>query len=120
MLPGHLQDPDLINNHFISCAPSLLHDSHNSSEQLLSSDFASVVDFHLPTMDEVGSSVLRLGPYVTGPDGISGRMLQLSLSFIIGPLTHIINASFERGFVPQSWKYCSTFPILKKPKKVGL
>lgn len=41
-------------------------------------------------------------------------MLQITLPFIAGPITHVVNVSFERGVVPQQWKMCSTFPLPKK------
>lgn len=114
-LPEHLRDPDLINNHFTT--PSFPPHDMTDLDVVPPSSCTSNFDFHLPNMDEIRSGVLRLKPNVTGPDGISGRMLQLSVSFIVAPLTHIINTSFERSVVPQQWKVSSTFPILKSSKK---
>lgn len=114
-LPAHLQDPDLINNHFISSVLSS-NVSHNSSYSSNSPKDLPNPEFRLslPDIQDVCAHILKLKPGITGPDDISAKMLQLSLSFIAAPLTHIINVSFERGTVPQQWKQSLTFPILKK------
>ena len=50
----------------------------------------------------------------TGPDGISSKILQLSVSFVSSPLTYIINKSFELGSFPSAFKIAKVIPIHKK------
>lgn len=113
-LPDHLKDPNILNDFFTSS----MSDSNFASDSFpcshISSDVDSRFELHLPDISDIIDRILKLKPNITGPDGISGRMLHLALPFIVAPLTHIINVSFETGRLPQQWKYCSTFPILKK------
>lgn len=116
-LPEHLWDPDLINDHFTTPPAEQPNDTPIDLDGVSSLNHTAGFVFHLPGMDEIRSGILRLKPNVIGPDGISGRMLQLSVPFIVPPLTHIINTSFERGSLPQQWKVSSTFPIIKASKR---
>lgn len=116
-LPDYLQNPDLINDHFISSVPSLPRSTRD-----LTSEPAPVPDgvsfnLRLPDPQDICGHITRLKASVTGPDGISAKMLQLAMPFIAAPLTHIINTSFERGTMPCQWKSCLTFPILKSKSK---
>lgn len=56
---------------------------------------------------------MRQKPSTCGNDGISAKMLQLSLSFIVLPMTHLVNVSLERGRVPEQWKFSLVKPIGK-------
>lgn len=115
ILPDHLLDPNLLNDHFISSVSSLCPPPSDVSDDFSLLTFPeSKFEFHLPSTEEIRSYILKIKPDITGPDGLSGRMLQLAVSFIVEPLTHVINSSFECGIVPQQWKYCSTFPVIKK------
>jgi hypothetical protein len=52
----------------------------------------------------------------TGPDNISSRILKMSADIIAGPLSLIINKSFELGFYPTAFKCSKVIPIFKKGK----
>lgn len=111
-LPDHLLDPDLINDFFVDSIP--VSDYYPTDSLPFSPSLSdSIFEFSLPAVEEVESCLYDLKPNVVGADGISGRMLQLALPFVSRPLTHIINVSFETGMVPQQWKLCSVFPIIK-------
>lgn len=120
-LPVHLRDPDLLNDHFVSFfqssnsstfeMPSCLP---HSDSNLPSSSDPIHFRLQLPDIDEVCLHTRKLKPHVSGIDGISGKMLQVALPGVAGPLTHIINSSFERGALPRQWKVSAAYPIPKK------
>ena len=49
-----------------------------------------------------------------GPDGISNRMLKMSLSNICEPLAYIFNSSIRAGIFPADWKKANVTPVFKK------
>lgn len=111
-LPSHLQDPNLINDYFIESIPvSGIGPGVDNPVSPVSIEHT--LDFTLPDLEEVRSHILNLKPNVKGFDGISGKMLQLAIPFIVEPLTHIINVSFERGSIPYQWKLSLTYPRVK-------
>ena len=48
---------------------------------------------------------------MTGYDGITALMLQLSLAFMCAQLTLIIHFSLEQGLIPRLWKISGVTPI---------
>ena len=50
----------------------------------------------------------------SGYDGISSRILKLSLPFIISPITYIFNTALKLGVFPDRLKYAMVKPIFKK------
>ena len=55
-----------------------------------------------------------------GVDGISARLLKETSSSISGPLCSLINASFDCGKVPITWKQANVSPIHKKDSRSSL
>ena len=49
----------------------------------------------------------------TGYDNISCKILKLSSEYIINPLTHIVNISFNSGIMPEGTKIAKIIPIFK-------
>ena len=49
-----------------------------------------------------------------GPDGISNRILSLSIEHIKKPLTYIINLSMTKGVFPEQLKLAQVIPLFKK------
>ena len=68
----------------------------------------------MDTEDEILHLLLNLPSNTsTGPDGISARMLKLSASSIVAPLTLIFNQSISSGIFPSDWKNSNIVPIPK-------
>ena len=49
-----------------------------------------------------------------GPDGISNRILSLSIEQIKKPLTHLVNLSMSKGVFPEKLKLAQVIPLFKK------
>ena len=62
----------------------------------------------------VTETVERLNKRKSGPDGISNRILSLSIEHIIKPLTHLINLSMTTGVFPEQLKTAQVIPLFKK------
>jgi hypothetical protein len=56
----------------------------------------------------------------SGYDGVSPRLLKLSLPYIISPLTYLCNKSLTSGIFPTWLKYSQVTPIFKKGNKCEL
>jgi hypothetical protein len=56
----------------------------------------------------------------SGYDKVPPRLLKLSLSYIISPLTYLCNKSLTSGTFPSCLKYSQVTPILKKGSKTEL
>ena len=52
----------------------------------------------------------------TGPDEISVKLIQLSVNYIVNPLNHIINKSFNSGVFATSFKNCKSSSYIQKRK----
>ena len=58
---------------------------------------------------------MNLNPHKSsGPDNISTKLIQDSISEIIEPLIHIYNLSLSTGIVPEKLKMAKVIPIFKK------
>lgn len=115
-LPEHLCDSNLINNYFIDSIPhEKVPDNYLSKfENYRFSD--NSFEFQFASTELIQTLILKQKPHTVGYEGISGKMLQLSLPIITEPLTHIINFSFESGTVPLIWKQVLVKPIPKNNK----
>ena len=115
-IPSNFSDANLINDHFIDSIPKL-QVTNDFKNYLSASNFNQGPKFEsvCVDIDTISKLILSLKTYLVGSDGICGKMLQLSLLFVCGPLTHIINFCFETGCVPLLWKLSSVTPIPKKP-----
>lgn len=113
-LTDTFNDPDLINNYFVDNIPPPTTDN-SYIEHFQNSLFSESLSFeYIPVQCELISKLIRKQkPTSMGIDGISGKMLQLSLPSITEPLTHIINVSFELENIPISWKASIIKPIPK-------
>ena len=68
----------------------------------------------LCTPDEVYFYLSSLDPsMVTGPDGISARMLRQTADSITTSVTELLNLSLRSGCVPKEWKKSNVVPIPK-------
>ena len=55
----------------------------------------------------------------SGPDGISPKLIKEFAYELSGPLTDVLNCSFEEGVVPSQWKSAIVVPVPKQfPPKV--
>ncbi|KAJ3652703.1 hypothetical protein Zmor_018645 [Zophobas morio] len=121
-LPSDLTDVEAINKHFLSIVSNNLTPDPNYKASFLSGSFSSQYFTYKPVDEQTISHVInKLKPNVAGIDEISGKMLQISFDWILRPLTHIINFSFEQGLVPKLWHLSVVTPIPKKsdPKSLN-
>ena len=49
----------------------------------------------------------------TGLDDIPAKMIKMAMSYIVSPLTHLINFSLTSGVIPKEWKTAVVIPIFK-------
>ena len=52
-----------------------------------------------------------------GPDNVPAEFWKIVMTYILKPLTYIINLSFEQGVVPLQWKMSRVTPVFKSGKK---
>lgn len=77
-------------------------------------DNNSKFSYHPVNTDTISELISKQKSYSAGLDGVSGKMLQIALPWILHPLTHIINYSFELSQIPSQWKCALVKPIPKK------
>ena len=66
------------------------------------------------TTDEIRIIIEKLKNCSSGWDGIKPNIIKQNYSGMIGPLCHIINLSFDKGYVPDELKIANVAPIFKK------
>lgn len=116
-LDPSLQDVESINNFFLDSVPKINSCLQNiASINRLSPETSFV--YSPVDLDTVRAAIIQQKPTTEGNDGISARMLQLALPFILPPLTHLVNYSLELGKVPVQWKFALVKPISKSKSSV--
>ena len=118
-IPPDLFSADTVNNFFIDSIPKTTASPQfrNYFKRATFSNSNKPKFIYSPVeVEKIAKVTLKLKSSLTGYDGISARMLQLSLPFICNQLTHIINFSFEQGLVPNLWKISNVTPIPKRSK----
>lgn len=114
-------DANTFNNYFIDSVNSTaVQPDIQYVQKLPRHQQSQAFVFQPVSADRVTSLLVSQKPSAAGSDLISARMLQLCLPFCAEPLTHIINISFERGLVPDSWKTSISVPIAKINNPVSL
>ena len=76
-------------------------------------------DFSFKMVNELKVSCLFLGleDAAAGCDEITVKVIKNALTYIIQPLTHIINCSLITGIIPSKLKITRVMPIIKKGLK---
>ena len=75
-----------------------------------------VLPFHLVEVeeDEINNEIGNLDVRkATGVDRISAKVIKMCRSFLLTPITALINKSFVEGIVPHQWKLANVTPIPK-------
>lgn len=112
-LPHHLCDPDKINDHFVTL-PCPDSGDTDLIELYNSNRFAeAVMSFQTVSEETVLRVVRSLKSEAVGVDGISARMLKLTLPYTISTFTKIINLSLTSSTYPEIWKKALVTPIGK-------
>ena len=66
------------------------------------------------TPEDILAITKKLKPKTSyGADGISTKLLAMTIDKIVGPITHIINLTFEKGIFPTDMKCAKVIPIHK-------
>lgn len=113
-LPPNFDNANEINNFFLESVPDLTAQP-DYLDKFFNASFSDDNFEYVPVEpDTIKLIIIKQKPYTMGLDNISARMLQLALSWVVEPLTHIINYSFETGKVPDMWKNALVKPIPKK------
>ncbi|KAL0831856.1 hypothetical protein ABMA28_001386 [Loxostege sticticalis] len=120
-LPSSLNDPDLINTHFLNVPgenkvtiSQLTFYEHHRHEK--SGSFS----LHTVNEDLVLKTIRDLRSNAQGDDGLSLDMLLLTLPYSLGAITAIINRSILDGVFPENWKVAIVrpFPKTSQPSTV--
>lgn len=106
ILPPHLQDPNIINNHFASYIQSVSDNCNAKINFYENNCFNSNLNFHfnLTTIEEVNKILNILKSNARGADGIIICMLKYCRPFIDKYLVHIVNCCIEANYFPVIWK----------------
>ncbi|CAG4957419.1 unnamed protein product [Colias eurytheme] len=112
MLPGHLSDPDSLNNHFLDVPANSLplsaltyYEFHRHGDATFS--FTSVNE------SNVLHAIQELKSQAVGIDDISLEMFKLTIPSTLSTLTYIINQSFATDTFPSLWRNALVRPIPK-------
>ena len=112
-LPPHFDNPDQINDHFLTlpCTADVPLSELNYFEF---HRFGSAV-FTLRCVDEVavGKAILSINSNAQGIDGISKDMIILTLPHTLSYITALLNKSIATSTFPLSWKTAVVTPIPK-------
>ena len=103
--------------------PKQEHNIYNVDSPIFKKQYQNVVQdsFQLQEIDEEFVLNELCGLNInksTGLDGIPGRFIKDAAEVIIGPITHIINASLRSGVVPNDMKIAKVIPLHKKKSKL--
>ena len=119
-LPAELQDPDRINDNFLSIF------AQNGADRGLTGFFESnrhslaAFDFALPTQADVKKCLGELGSNAAGIDDMSLFMVRVSIPVLLDHFTHIINVCLEAGYFPAAWRTAVIFPLPKGSSPSGV
>lgn len=115
-------DADSFNNYFTDSVRSVI----TAANPLVSLNLPPIpitpttFSYQPVSMEVIRELLFGQKPSAIGSDLISAKMLQMCASVCIGPLTHIINFSFEKGEVPDKWKTSVSVPIPKNSNSVSV
>jgi hypothetical protein len=114
------------NNYFLSVADLLNnnnkgYDNNTNPIHYLQNYFTkpiNQINWKYTTTHEIEKIIKSLNSKNShGYDGISNKIIKLSLPFIISPLTYICNEVLKTGVFPDRLKYAVVRPIFKKGNK---
>lgn len=116
VIPGHLSNPNEINNFFINSVssgqtpnPNLLDFyQHNVKPGILNQ-----LEFNLVTEDDILKIIMNLKSKAFGSDALNITLIQLCCPYIIPFITHVINKCIETSYYPDSWKNANVLPLPK-------
>ena len=77
----------------------------------------NIFSFRTVNETEISSLIQGLEDAAAGYDEMSPKIIKYGLSYILKPLTHIINCSLKTGTVPSKLKIAKVTPIFKKGSK---
>ena len=74
-----------------------------------------IFNFTPVSLNDVKESIMSMPSNKSpGPDKFTMRIIKESLPVILGPLTDIINSTFQTSIFPESWKIAEILPLLKE------
>ena len=125
--------PNEFNDHFLSIANNLLDSMNQNPEHYVCSDqlkhFCSSKLKQQDTFDIPEISVHEVGKYISclgqksseGCDGISNKILLLSLPYIVNHLTYLYNLSIKTNCFPNILKMAKVIPLpkVKTPSSIN-
>ena len=113
-LPNELNDPNLINNYFVS-----VYNNKGVPRNILAfyknNKYNNALNFSFQPVDseEVTKIINGFKSNSSGIDEISLQMIQLCCPSIIPYITHLINCCLTEGYFPSVWKEATICPIPK-------
>lgn len=113
-LPLQLQDPTLINDHFLS-TPNLVPDTEtvNFLKTNKRNNNMQSLNFHHTSADDIYKALLSIKSNAMGPDGLSITMLLMCCPRVLPIIEHIFNFIITHNIYPAVWKKSIVFPLPK-------
>lgn len=121
-LPANLDEPNLINDYFISVFQNAdvpngnIIDYYNSS---IKTGLSNKFSFALTNYEEVVNILNTIKTNAIGSDGINIKLIKLCCPIILNILVHIYNVCIEKGVFPSTWKNSLVIPIPKVNNPTG-
>ena len=109
-----LNDPNLINNHFLDTLPPTSVPPELVAK-FLSSSSANTFSFSPFSLNDLYLALRNIKLTSAGPNDISGTMVLYCIPHCLDPILHIFNSSLSSGTVPSIWKHAIVHPIPKSP-----
>lgn len=113
-LPDHLNDPERINEHFLTLPPDIDTYQVLNTSMINEPPVEELLELKPTTEREVRKIILNIGTKASGLDNLNIEMVKLSLDATLSVITNIINKSIETNTFPSSWKKALVKPIPKK------
>lgn len=121
-LPNNMQDPDRINDLFISAAPDLEPDKDLLHYYLnnIKTNTQFRLKFDCVSEIEVLNIISCIKSRATGLDGINIHTINLCMPFLLPYLTHIINFCLKNSVFPKCWGKAKVIPLPKKANPASI
>lgn len=107
---------DQFNKFYVNIGPTLAKNIPSSNidpTSYIKTHFSHTMYLNPTDVLEVGDIVKSLKDVSAGYDGITAKVVKVSFSSFIQPLTHILNLSLTQGKVPDELKIAKVLPLFK-------
>ncbi|XP_050359945.1 uncharacterized protein LOC126779869 [Nymphalis io] len=112
-IPPHLQEPDKINDFFMTLPGNEITDLKTLAQFTTNRDSNTEFFIKECSKEQVLNIINNISSNAIGHDNISITMIKLTLPVTLDIITYIINQSIKTHTFPDSWKIAKVIPLPK-------